>query len=77
MLKKRIQKREAIIGVIGMGYVGIPLTLTFLKADFTLLGFDIDKDKDKRSQPGNKLYQTVSREIVFPVSQKKEVFRNC
>ncbi len=34
MLKKRIQKREAIVGVIGMGYVGIPLTLTFLKAGF-------------------------------------------
>ncbi len=45
MLKEKIKKREALIGVIGMGYVGIPLTLTFLKAGFTLLGFDMIKAK--------------------------------
>lgn len=51
MLKEKIRKREARVGVIGMGYVGIPLTLTFLKAGFKLLGFDIDKSKvDKLNQ---------------------------
>ncbi|RLA94852.1 MAG: hypothetical protein DRG25_01630 [Deltaproteobacteria bacterium] len=44
-LKEKIRKREAKVGIIGMGYVGIPLALTFLDAGFNLLGFDIDKMK--------------------------------
>lgn len=45
ILKEKIQNREAKVGIIGMGYVGIPLTLTFLNSGFTLLGFDIDQNK--------------------------------
>jgi len=75
MLKERIQKREAIIGVIGMGYVGIPLTLTFLKSGFPFYALILIKTSN-RSQSGKKLYQTVSGGIVLSVSQKKEIFRN-
>lgn len=45
MLKKKIRDREACVGIVGMGYVGIPLGLTFLSAGFRLLGFDIDEAK--------------------------------
>ncbi len=41
----RIQKREAKVGIIGLGYVGLPLLIRFGKAGFPLLGVDIDARK--------------------------------
>src|SRR5690348_13060367 len=41
----RIQGREAVIGIIGLGYVGLPLGLTFAEKGFTVLGFDVDPKK--------------------------------
>jgi len=71
MLKARIQKREAIVGVIGMGYVGIPLTLTFLKAGFTLLGFDIDKNKVNDLNQGRSYIKQYPAELFSPYLKKR------
>ena len=38
-------KNLSVIGVIGLGYVGMPLSLSFVKAGFKVIGFDIDKKK--------------------------------
>jgi UDP-N-acetyl-D-glucosamine dehydrogenase len=40
-----IQDREALVGVIGLGYVGLPLALAFADSGFKVLGFDIDQSK--------------------------------
>jgi UDP-N-acetyl-D-glucosamine dehydrogenase len=44
-LKHLIERREYTVGVIGLGYVGLPLVLRFAEAGFTVLGFDIDPHK--------------------------------
>ncbi|MGH9508374.1 MAG: nucleotide sugar dehydrogenase [Terriglobales bacterium] len=44
-LKARIQARQARIGVIGLGYVGLPLALLFSEEKFPVTGFDIDPRK--------------------------------
>jgi UDP-N-acetyl-D-glucosamine dehydrogenase len=44
-LEGRIGSREARIGVIGLGYVGLPLALEFAKAGFPVDGFDLDAEK--------------------------------
>jgi UDP-N-acetyl-D-glucosamine dehydrogenase len=44
-LRARIESREARIGVIGLGYVGLPLALEFAKAGFRVAGFDLDAEK--------------------------------
>jgi UDP-N-acetyl-D-glucosamine dehydrogenase len=41
-LIRKIQLREAVIGVVGMGYVGLPLSEAFTTAGFPVLGFDLD-----------------------------------
>jgi UDP-N-acetyl-D-glucosamine dehydrogenase len=43
--KKKIENREARIGIVGMGYVGLPLALLFSNERFKITGFDIAKDK--------------------------------
>ena len=44
-LKKRIESRQAHIGIVGMGYVGLPLALLFSDERFRVTGFDIAADK--------------------------------
>ena len=56
-LLKRIQTKEAHIGIIGLGYVGLPLVIEFCKAGFYVTGFDIDKEKVQISKEGEKLYK--------------------
>ena len=40
-LLTRIQDRSAVIGIVGLGYVGLPLAMEFAKAGFTVIGYDI------------------------------------
>src|ERR1700730_7844109 len=41
-LLQRIEQRVAMVGVIGLGYVGLPLAVEFARGGFRVLGFDID-----------------------------------
>src|ERR1700685_2414657 len=45
LLKQKIETREARIGIVGMGYVGLPLALLFSAERFKVKGFDIDQRK--------------------------------
>jgi UDP-N-acetyl-D-glucosamine dehydrogenase len=51
-LTERLNKREAVIGIIGLGYVGLPLTLRYAEAGFRVLGIDIDGAKIERLNRG-------------------------
>lgn len=44
-LISRFQQKQAVIGVVGLGYVGLPLLLTFVEKGFRVLGLDIDAKK--------------------------------
>jgi UDP-N-acetyl-D-mannosaminuronate dehydrogenase len=44
-LKDRIDSRTARVGVIGLGYVGLPLAVEFARAGFDVTGFDVDRAK--------------------------------
>lgn len=45
MLLNKIKSKKTKIGVIGMGYVGLPLVIEFCKAGFNVTGFDVDQKK--------------------------------
>ena len=45
MLRRRIADRSAVIGIVGLGYVGLPLALSFVENGFAVLGFDVDRAK--------------------------------
>jgi UDP-N-acetyl-D-glucosamine dehydrogenase len=51
-LLQRLRSREALIAVVGLGYVGLPLSLTIVESGFSVLGLDIDPDKVKALQMG-------------------------
>jgi UDP-N-acetyl-D-glucosamine dehydrogenase len=51
-LLKKITSREAVVGVIGLGYVGLPLLIEFAGAGFPVLGLDIDQGKVEKLKAG-------------------------
>ncbi len=51
-LSRKIENREALVGVIGLGYVGLPLVLRFTEEGFHVLGFDIDAFKVNKLNKG-------------------------
>ena len=60
----RLRAHEARLGVIGLGYVGLPLAVEFAKAGFTTVGFDVNEDKVRRISGGDPCGVDVSRSEV-------------
>ena len=58
-LADRIDSREARIGVIGLGYVGLPLAVEFAKIGFDVTGFDIDANKIDAIEKGESYIEDV------------------
>ncbi len=65
VIKRRIETREARIGVVGMGYVGLPLALLFTEERFGVTGFDIDPRKvETLNQSGSYIVRIPPTEIA-------------
>lgn len=62
--KNKLQTRTAHVGIIGLGYVGLPLVLLFNEQHFTVTGFDIDKKKvDTLNAGGSYIYRIPPTDI--------------
>jgi len=60
-LCRKIDAKKANIGIIGMGYVGIPLGLEFSKKGFSVTGFDKDKDRVNEINSGKQVMKHISK----------------
>jgi UDP-N-acetyl-D-glucosamine dehydrogenase len=69
-LKSKIQQRQARVGIIGMGYVGLPLALLYSEQKFQVTGFDIDQRKvDTLAKGGSYIYRIATDEIQAAKAQ--------
>ena len=63
-IRRRIETREARIGIVGMGYVGLPLALLFSEERFVITGFDVDSRKvETLNQGGSYIVRIPGTEI--------------
>jgi UDP-N-acetyl-D-glucosamine dehydrogenase len=69
-IRKKIASKKAIIGVIGLGYAGLPLALLFAKKNFCVNGFDIDKDKIKKIKKGQSYINRIKDEQIKILNKK-------
>ena len=58
----RIHAKEVVVGVLGLGYVGFPLSLVFAEAGVKVIGFDIDESKIQSIAAGKSYFQHISSE---------------
>ncbi len=63
-LLARVQNRTATVGIIGLGYVGLPLARAFATAGFRVLGFDIDTAKVAKLNAGKSFIKQIPDETV-------------
>ena len=74
LIKAKIESRDACIGVVGLGYVGLPLALRFAEMGFKVCGFDSDRDKVESLERGVSYLQHISDErIAFASKGKMQV----
>jgi len=63
-LGKKIDDRSAVVGVIGLGYVGLPLMRAFCDAGFRVLGFDVDPAKIEQLHAGRNYLKHLGDDLV-------------
>ena len=63
-LLEKIDSRDAVIGVVGMGYVGLPLAIEFVNAGFAVLGFDVDDKKVEELNSGQSYIKHIPGEKI-------------
>lgn len=61
---ERVKSRSAVVGVIGQGYVGLPLALVFAEAGLETVGFDVDAEKIAALNRGESYIQHLGAERV-------------
>jgi UDP-N-acetyl-D-glucosamine dehydrogenase len=61
---ERIESRKANVGIIGLGYVGLPLSLLFSEGGFNVTGFDIDEKKIKDLEAGRSYIFRIAAEEI-------------
>jgi len=66
-LKQRLERRDATIGVIGLGYVGLPLAVAFAKAGLPVIGVDADAGRSARIRAGVSPVEDVPSDELAPL----------
>jgi len=70
-LREKIDQKEALVGVIGLGYVGLPLVLRFWEEGFSVLGFDTDREKVERLNRGESYIKHIPSSRVAEMVAKE------
>jgi UDP-N-acetyl-D-glucosamine dehydrogenase len=63
-LREAIGKRSARVGIVGLGYVGLPLAVTAANAGFPVLGFDIDANRVTRINAGETMIKHIDGALI-------------
>lgn len=71
-----IEKKTAKIGIIGLGYVGLPIVLRFCEEGFNVIGFDVDPEKVKLLKKGTSYIKHIpSEKVASFIKGKRPSFR--
>ena len=66
-LLERLNQREAVIGIVGLGYVGLPLAVEFAEAGFSVIGLDVAADKVAQLNRGESYIPDIPTSQVKPL----------
>lgn len=76
-LLSSIENKSAKAGVIGLGYVGLPLAMTIARAGFKVVGFDIDPGKITAIDAGQSYIEAVSDAVLAGARQNDGFVATC
>ena len=67
VLEEKIRARTARVGIVGLGYVGLPLAVEFARAGFSVTGIDISEEKTRRVNAGDSYVGDISSATLRPL----------
>ena len=70
-LAEKIDRKTALIGVIGLGYVGLPLVRAFARAGFKTMGFDVDQTKVDKLKAGQSYIKHIDSSAISMLIEQK------
>ena len=74
ILKKKIKEKSLVVGIIGLGYVGLPLAKTFVKNRIKVFGFDTDRYKIKMLKEGKSYINYLNNKDILSLRNKLQPF---
>ena len=66
-LKQKFSERTACIGIVGMGYVGLPLAVAFAEYGFEVVGIDISSSKVDNLNQGVSYIEDIASHVLLPL----------
>jgi UDP-N-acetyl-D-glucosamine dehydrogenase len=72
-LREKIQNKTARVGVLGLGYVGLPLAVEFASAGFEVIGIDVQQSKVDRFNAGESYIKDVHNDVFAPLVQSGQL----
>ena len=69
ILEEKIRNRTARVGIVGLGYVGLPLAVEFARAGFQVTGIDLSEEKTRRVSAGDSYIGDISSATLAPLVQ--------
>ena len=69
ILEEKIRSRQARVGIVGLGYVGLPLAVEFARAGFSVTGIDLSEDKIRRVNAGDSYVGDVPKSVLGPLTE--------
>jgi UDP-N-acetyl-D-glucosamine dehydrogenase len=69
-LLEKILSKKAAAGIVGLGYVGLPLAVEFGRAGFSVVGFDVIEAKISHLNQGKSYIQDVPDTVIAPLVEK-------
>ncbi len=72
ILEEKIKSRTARVGVVGLGYVGLPLAIEFAKAGFAVTGIDVQESKIAKLKRGESYVQDVPTDSLRPLVEARK-----
>src|ERR1700686_3482184 len=69
LLEEKIRTRRAKVGIVGLGYVGLPLAVEFAKAGFNVTGFDLSDLKIAQVNAGDSYIGDIPSATLAPLVQ--------
>jgi UDP-N-acetyl-D-glucosamine dehydrogenase len=72
-LLEKLRSRKALIGIVGLGYVGLPLCLTYAEVGYRVLGLDIDQTKVDAINQGQSYIKHINGERITRTLQQQRL----
>src|SRR5690349_1705747 len=73
VLEEKIRSRTARVGIVGLGYVGLPLAVEYAKAGFTVTGIDLSQEKTKRVNAGDSYVGDIPTSVLGPLVESGKI----